>query len=331
MKTLVYSTRAYDQSFLEKAALTKHELVFTEQALNKETAKLAKGFEAISLFTSDNASEEVLAVLSGGGVKYIALRTAGYDHVDLVKAKSLGIKVARVSAYSPYAIAEQAVALLMALNRKIVLGQELMNKGDYRLDQLVGFDLKGKTVGIIGTGKIGSAFAKIMNGFGCNLLAYDIDINMELIGKTNIKYTSLEDLCAQSDVISLHCPLNTAKKYLFNKTIFSQMKKGVFFINTSRGGIVNTADLIEALNNKTVAAAGLDVYENEKPIFFSDHSQEKIKDDLFLKLRACKNVLITGHQAFLTNEALSAIANTTVENLTAWTKGEASLNELPAS
>lgn len=328
MKTLVYSTRSYDQFFLEKAANGKHELIFTGQSLNESTAELAKGFEAISLFTSDNASSEVLKKLFASGVKYLALRTAGYDHVDLVKAKSLGIKVANVSAYSPNAIAEHAVALLMALNRKIPLGQQLMSKGDYRLDQLVGFDLKGKTIGIVGTGKIGSVFATIMHGFGCNLLGYDVDVSLQLIRKTNIKYTSLEDLCAQSDVISIHCPLNAVTKYLFKKIIFSQMKKGVYFINTARGGIVNTVDLIEALDNKIIAAAGLDVYEYEKPIFFSDHSNKPVDDALFLKLRSYQNVLITGHQSFLTSEALLGIANTTIENLNFWKKGEVSPNEL---
>ena len=328
MKTLVYSTRSYDQNFLEKASNAQHELVFTHEPLNEKTAEMAKDFTAVSLFTSDNASAAVLDILHAHGVKGIALRTAGYDHVDLNKAKSLGIKVANVSAYSPNAIAEHAVALLMALNRKIVLAQQLMNEQDYRLEQLVGFDLKGKTVGVVGTGKIGEAFANIMHGFGCNLLGYDVKVNSDLQNKTNIRYTSLEELCAQSHVISVHCPLNAATKYMFNKNLFSKMKKGVFFINTARGGVVNTTDLIEALNNKTIAAAGLDVYENEKPIFFSNHSNNPISDELFLQLRACPNVLITGHQSFLTNEALSGIANTTIVNLDAWHKGEAAKNEL---
>ncbi|MCX6180749.1 MAG: 2-hydroxyacid dehydrogenase [Bacteroidetes bacterium] len=328
MKTLVYSARSYDKSFLEKEASGKHELIFTDQHLNVETVELAKGCEAISLFTSDNASAEVLEKLSAIGVKYIALRTAGFDHVDVPKAKTLGIKVARVAAYSPNAIAEHAVAMLMALNRKIVLGQKLMNKEDYRLDELVGFDLKGKTVGIVGTGKIGSAFASIMNGFGCNLLAYDVEVNKELSEKLKIKYVSIDELCVQSDVISLHCPLNEKTKYLFDEKLFFKMKKGVFFINTARGGIVNTNDLRKAIDGKIVAAAGLDVYENEKAIFFSDHADQKITDGLFLELRSYQNVLITGHQSFLTKEALTGIANTTIANIDAWQKGESSPNEL---
>ena len=328
MKTLVYSVHGFDKPFLEKAAQGKHELIFTEQPLNETTAKLAKEFDAVALFTSDNASIEVLEKLSEVGVKFIALRSVGYDHVDLVKAKQLGIKVANVPAYSPYAIAEHAVALLLALNRKLLLSQTLMKQNDFRLDQLIGFDLHGKTIGIVGTGKIGTAFAKIMYGFGCKLLAYDIEDNKQLTSETNILYTSLENLCKQSDVISVNCPLNVATKYMFNKSIFALMKKGIVFINTARGGILNTLDLMEALDNGTIAAAGLDVYEYEKPIFFYNHTGKTINDDLFLKLRSYPNVLITGHQAFLTNEALSGIAEITIAHLDEWEHHGVSKNEV---
>lgn len=330
MKTLVYSTHGFDRSFLETAAQDTHDLTFTEQALNETTAHLANGFEAIALFTSDKASAEVLDVLHANGIKFIALRSAGYDHVDLIRAKQLNIKVANAPAYSPYAIAEHAVALLLTLNRKILQSQELMKKNDFRLDQLIGFDLHGKTVGVVGTGKIGSAFAKIMHGFGCKLIGYDVFENQELITETKITYTSLEDLCKASDVISIHCPLNSKTKYLFSKNLFSQMKKGMLLINTARGGIVNTSDLIEALNEGIIAAAGLDVYENEKPIFFYDHSGSMIKDELFEKLRSNSKVLITGHQAFLTNEALQGIADATMNNLTNWMKNGKSDNDLIA-
>jgi D-lactate dehydrogenase len=328
MKTLVYSIHGFDKPFLVKAAEGKHELHFTEQPLNKNTADLAKGFEAVALFTSDNASAEVLAKLHECGVKFIALRSVGYDHVDLAKAKSLGIKVANVPAYSPYAIAEHSVALLMALNRKIILGQHLIQQNDFRLDELVGFDLHGKTIGIVGTGKIGSAFAKIMYGFGCKLLAYDIEVNEALIKETQIEYASFENVCKQSDVISINCPLNADTKYMFNTATFAMMKKGVVFINTARGGIVNTKDLMEALDNGTVSFAGLDVYENEKPIFFYNHSDKKIADELFEKLRSYPNVLITGHQAFLTNEALEGIAATTMNNIDQWSKEGKSINDI---
>jgi D-lactate dehydrogenase len=328
MKTLVYSTHGFDKAFIEEANKEKHELFFTEQALNNETAELSKGHDTVALFTSDNASSAILEKLSANEVKFIALRSVGYDHIDLEKAKQLNLKVANVPSYSPYAIAEHAVSLLLALNRKIILGQQLMAQGDFRLDRLIGFDLHGKNVGIVGTGKIGNAFAKIMHGFGCNLFGYDVEVNNQLIQDTKIKYTSLADLCMQSDVISISCPLNAATKYLFNKNIFAQMKKGVVFINTARGPIVNTADLIDALDSGIIAAAGLDVYEYEKPIFFHDHRQKEIKDPLFQKLRSYPNVLITGHQAFLTREALQGIASTTLANLDAWSKNGNSENEL---
>jgi D-lactate dehydrogenase len=328
MKTLVYNIQGFDKPFLTKAAVGKHELAFTEQLLNETTALLAKGFQVVSLFTSDNASAEVLAKLNECGVKYIALRSAGCDHVDLAEAKSLGIKVANVPDYSPYAIAEHTVAILLALNRKIVLGQQLIRQNDFRLNELVGFDLHGKTVGIVGTGKIGSAFAKIMYGFGCKLLAYDIEVNEALIKETQIEYVSFEKVCSQSDVISINCPLTADTKYMFDKSTFSTMKKGVVFINTSRGGIVSTKDLMEALDNGTVSFAGLDVYENEKPIFFKHHYDKKIEDELFEKLRAYPNVLITGHQAFLTNEALEGIAATTINNIDQWSKEGRSINDI---
>lgn len=328
MKTLIYSIHGFDKSFLEKEAEGKHELSYTEERLNASTAQLAKGYEAIAVFSSDIASAEVLEQLHANGIKYIATRSVGYDHIDLEKAKELGIKVANVPSYSPYAIAEHAVTLLMTLNRKIRLGQTLMQQNDFRLDQLVGFDLHGKTVGIVGTGKIGEAFARIMHGFGCKLIAYDIQQNKELIQATGIQYVSLEELCKIADVISVSCPLNKATKYLFNKAIFAQMKKGVVFINTARGGIVNTTDLLDALDSGIIASAGIDVYENEKPIFFNDLTRGMVADELFERLRKHPNVLVTGHQAFLTNEALQGIAGTTVCNLTEWEQEGFSENDL---
>jgi D-lactate dehydrogenase len=328
MKVFVYSSHRFEKPFLEKAAENKHELFYSVYALNSNTAKLAQGCQAISIFTSCDASAEVLEELYIYGIRFIALRCVGFNNIDLVKAKALGIKVANVPAYSPYSVAEHAVALLMALNRKIILGQKLMKKNDFSLDQLIGFDLHGKTIGIVGTGKIGSAFAHIMKGFGCKLLGYDSIQNKELISQTNINYTSLEELCRQSDVISVHCPLNIETQYLFNKSNFSIMKKGVFFINTARGSVVNTKDLIEAIENKTIGAAGLDVYENEKDIFFRNHLNNVIIDDLFDKLRLFPNVLITGHQAFLTNEALTGIAETTFVNINDWESKGKSDNDL---
>ena len=328
MKTLVYSIHGFDKPFLEKAAMQKHELTFSELPLQKTSAHLAKGFQAVALFTSDKADEEVLNLLNEYGVKFIALRSVGYDHVDLIKAKQLNIRVANVPSYSPYSIAEHAVTLLLSINRKILLSHELMKKNDFRLDNLVGFDLHGKTIGVVGTGKIGAAFAKIMHGFGCEILGYDVSENKELITQTKISYVSLEELCSVSDVISVHCPLNSTTNYLFDRTVFSKMKNGVLFLNTARGGIVNTLDLMEAIDKGIVAAAGLDVYENEKNIFFYDHPTSSIKDDVFEKLRSYSNVLITGHQAFLTKEALEGIAETTIENLSEWEQNGSSKNDL---
>ncbi len=328
MKIFVYNAHRFEKAFLEKASNGKHQLTYSVYALDINTVKLSKGCDAILIFTSCDASAPVLDKLYENGVRYVALRCVGFNNVDLDKAKKLGIKVANVPAYSPYSVAEHAVTLLMALNRKIVLGQKLMKKNNFSLDQLIGFDLHGKTVGIVGTGKIGSAFAHIMKGFGCHLLAYDPQEDKALISQTNIEYKSLEALCTESDVISLHCPLNMKTKCLFDKNIFSVMKKGIYFINTARGGIVNTIDLIEAIENGTIAGAGLDVYENEKDIFFRNHLDNVIIDKVFDKLRSFPNVLITGHQAFLTNEALTAIAQTTLSNINAWEKDGKCENDL---
>ena len=328
MKILMYSIYAFDKPFIENAKHGKLEIEYTNQPLNEDTVKLAEGFEGISLFTPDNASAIVLEKLYFYGVRYIALRSVGYDYVDLKKARALGIKVANVPAYSHYSVAEHAVTLLLALNRKIILGQKLMQMGDYRLDHLVGFDLHGKKIGIIGTGKIGTAFAKIMHGFGCQISACDPQENEELIQQIDINYTTLEEVCTTSDVISVHCPLNHETKYMFNKSNFSLMKKGVLFINTARGTIVNTEDLIDALKMGNIGAAGLDVYEKEKTIFFGNHINKKLEDHLYTILRSFPNVLITGHQGFLTNEALEGIAQTTIVNFNAWAYNGLSENEL---
>jgi D-lactate dehydrogenase len=328
MKILMYSSHGFDRPVIENAIHGKLEFVYTEQPLNEDTVKLAEGFEAISLFTPDRASAAILEKLYFYGVRYITLRSVAYDYIDLKRARALGIKVANVPAYSPYSVAEHAVALLMALNRKIVLGQNLMNMGDYRLDHLIGSDLHGKKVGIIGTGKIGGAFAKIMDGFGCSIIAYDPVESAELKRKIGVTYTTLEEVCINSDVISVHCPLNGETKYMFHKSIFSLMKKGVIFINTARGKIVNTEDLIDALQHGIISAAGLDAYENDKKIFFRNLIDKNVGDEIYTILRSLPNVLITGHQGFLTNEALQGIASTTIANLNAWAYNGICENEL---
>lgn len=331
MKTLVYSSHPFEKSFLENAAQPTIDLTFTDLALNLTSVKLSKGFEAVVLFTADLATAEIIEQLHKNGIKYIALRSAGYDHVDLKKTTELGIKVANVTNYSPFSIAEHTVLLVLSLVRKLSKGQALMKKNDFRLDELIGFDLNGKTIGIIGTGAIGSAFARIMHGFGCRLIACDPIENKELIEQTNIQYTTFENVCKKADVISLHCPLNEETKYLFKQTAFEKLKKGMILLNTARGGMINTKDLLTALNDGTIAGAGLDVYEHEKGIFFENHENSMISDPLFETLRTHPNLLITGHQAFLTKEALQGIAETTICNLVEWSNNGTAKNELKSS
>jgi D-lactate dehydrogenase len=326
MKITVYSAHGFDRPYLEMATQGKHQLIFIEEMLNEKTALLAKDSDAVCLFSADIANEKVIELLHQIGVKYIVLRMAGYDNVDLKKCRELKIKVANVPKYSPFAIAEHAMMLILCLNRKIKLSQELMKQHDFRLDQLIGFNMKNKTIGIVGTGKIGAAFAKIASGFGCNLLAFDVKENEVLKTEIGVKYVSLDELCQTSDIISLHCPLNDSTKHLLNKNKFAMMKDGVFIINTSRGGVINTEDLLAALDNKKIAAAGLDVYEFEKGLFFEQHQQ--VDDKLFNVLQAKSNVIITGHQAFLTKEALENIADTTIYNLDCFNKGKISENEI---
>ncbi|HEY0742057.1 MAG TPA: 2-hydroxyacid dehydrogenase [Chryseosolibacter sp.] len=327
MKVFVYSSRPYDRTELQRAASEKHELLFTEKRLMDETAHYSHGCPAVSLFTSDDASAPVLAKLHACGVQFLALRSVGCDHVDLRKAASLGMKVVNVPDYSPYAVAEHAVALLLALNRKIVEGQMLMQLQDFRIDTLKGYDIHGKTVGIIGTGKIGMAFAHIMKGFGAKLLAFDPIENPEA-ASIGMRYDSLEGVLRESDIVSLHCPLIPATRHLISDTQFQWMKKNAILINTSRGAVVNTNDLIEAIESGRLGGACLDVYENEKGLFFTDHRNDILHDQMFCRLRSFKNVIITAHQAFLTQDAIESIAATTIANLDALERGVPCDNEL---
>lgn len=327
MKVIAYSTKVYDKPYLEKAAGKKHEILFTEKRLMLETASLANGYDAVSLFTSDDASNTVLKKLGEAGVKYIALRSAGHDHVDLKSASQLGILVSNVPEYSPYSIAEHAVAMLMALNRNIVQSQLLMQLQDFRLDNLTGFDIHGKIVGVVGMGNIGMAFARIMTGFGAIVLASDPVRNPEA-EEVGVQYVPFTQLIKKCDIFSIHCPLNDSTKNLFSKVQFNQMRTGSILINTSRGGIVKTTDLIEALDKGILGGACLDVYDREKGLFFEDHRNSVLNDPAFARLRSFRNVLITGHQAFLTHEALSGIAGTTFHNLDLWEQGLSSPNEL---
>lgn len=326
MKAFFYSARAYDRTALQSRS-GKHELLFTGKRLSSDTAHLSVDCEAVSLFTSDDASAPVLEKLHAHGIRYILLRSVGYDHIDLEKAASLGMHVANVPEYSPYSVAEHAVAMLMALNRKLIDGQQLMQLQDFRIDSLKGFDVHGKTVGVIGTGKIGMAFSRIMLGFGAKVLAFDPQADQEAVD-IGIKYVSLEELLKNSDIVSLHCPLNKDTKHLISDTQFCRMKEGSIIINTSRGAVINTNDLIRALDTGRLGGACLDVYEFEKGLFFEDHTNDIIHDAVFARLRNFKNVLVTAHQGFLTNDAITEIAETTIKNIDCFENAMPCRNEL---
>jgi len=328
MKVLVYSAKDFEIPYLEKANSRKHKLTFIKEALSSKTAIKAVGYNTISIFSADEACFITIEKLNDLGVKYITLRSVGYDNVNLRAATRLNIRVANVPAYSPNAIAEHAVSLLLTLNRKIIESNRRVKHFNFDLNHLVGFDLKNKTVGIIGTGKIGSVMTKIMHGFGCNLLGYDIEENDDLCEQYKLRYVSLEDLCKQADIISLHIPLNSETHQLIDEDLIYKMKDGVIIINTARGAIINTEQVIDGLKKEKIGALGMDVYENEQGIFFNDFSQKIPDDDLLIKLNAMPNVLITGHHAFLTEEALTNIAETTIYNLDSWSEGKETENEL---
>ncbi|MDB5257451.1 MAG: hydroxyacid dehydrogenase [Chitinophagaceae bacterium] len=328
MKVAIYSSKAFEEVYLEKSNDSKHELYFIKESLSVETASLSQGCESIAVFTNDDVSSKVLDKLNHIGVRHIAVRAAGYDQVDLKKATELKMNVANVPEYSPYAIAEYAIAMMLTLNRKIIRADHQVKDFNFSLNELIGFDLHGKTVGIVGVGKIGAIVAKILHGFGCQILGVDIRPNQELTEQYGLRYTTLKELCSEADIISIHAPLTLETKYLINKSSLSLMKKGVMIINTSRGALLNTSDAIDALKEGKIGYLGLDVYEKEKGMFFSDHSHEIMQDDLFSHLLTFKNVLVTGHQAFLTENALKNIADATIYNLDCWATGEASKYEL---
>jgi D-lactate dehydrogenase len=328
MKTLIYSAKDFEIPYLEEANNKTHHLTFIKDSLSSESAIKAVGFEAISIFSADEACFLTIEKLKDFGVKHITLRSVGHDNVNLRAASRVGIKVANVPAYSPYAIAEHATSLLLALNRRIIESNKRVKQFNFDLNNLIGFDLNNKTIGIIGTGRIGSVMTKIMSGFGCHILGYDIKENEDLIKEYDMKYVSLKTLCQQADIISIHVPYNAETHYLIDEDLIEDMKPGVLIINTARGAILNTEDIITGMKKGIIGGLGIDVYENEENIFFKDHSQDFPGDDLFIKLNALPNVLITGHHAFLTHEALTQIAKTTIYNLNCWAKGKATENEL---
>jgi D-lactate dehydrogenase len=330
MKTAIFSTKPYDRVFLEAANREHgHELHFLEPRLTAETVPLAFGSPAVCVFVNDQLNAAMLADLAREGTRLIALRSAGFNHVDLVAAEELGVTVMRVPAYSPYAVAEHTVGLILSLNRKIHRSYNRVREGNFALDGLLGFDLHGTTVGIIGTGRIGVVFAQIMKGFGCRLLAYDLYPSQEA-RDLGVEYVDLAELYARSDIISLHCPLTPDTYHIINEKALAQVKPGVMLINTSRGALVDTAAVIEALKTGQVRYLGLDVYEEEEDLFFEDLSGEVIQDDLFARLLTLPNVLITGHQAFFTRNALQRIAETTIGNITAFEQGLPLENQVTA-
>lgn len=320
MKIAFFDTHTYDRRSFEKAAFKySHEFMFISARLSEETVALAKGADCVCAFVNDKLSAEVISKLSEYNIKIIALRSAGFNHVNLEAAKSHNIKVIRVPEYSPYAVAEHAVALILTLNRKIHKSYNRVREGNFSLEGLEGFDLHGKTIGVIGTGRIGKKFINIMNGFGCNILAFDKLPEPDL----KCEYESFEEVLGQSDILSLHLPLSKETFHLLDEKAFALMKKGAMFINTSRGGLVDTRALIKSLKSCHLGSAGLDVYEEEEKFFFQDHSFEVLTDDILARLMTFPNVILTSHQAFLTQEALQNIAETTLENLTMFEKKNA--------
>ncbi len=328
MKIAIYSCHDYFQAFLETQNNGAFELIPIKTALRKNTTHLAEGCTAISIFSKDKADATILTQLHKMGVQFIALRSAGYNNIDLEKAKELNIKVARVPAYSPHAIAEHTIALILALSRKLILANQRVHQYNFSIEGLTGFNLGKKTVGIIGTGNIGKATIQILAGFGSTILAYDLQKDQCLATKYGVKYVSFEVLLAQSDIISLHLPLNESTKYIINQKSIQQMKKGVMLINTSRGKHLHTKAVIEALKSGHISALGVDVYENESDYFFEDHSNEVMQDDTLARLLSFSNVILTPHQAFLTETALLNIAETTIENISAFQKGKINKNFL---
>lgn len=330
MRIVLFSSKPYDQQSFSAAALPDDwQVNFQDAHLRANTVGLAAGYEVVCAFINDDLSATVLQQLAQGGTRLIALRSAGYNHVDLHAAQRLGLTVVRVPAYSPHAVAEHALALIMTLNRRTHRAFNRTREGDFSLRGLTGFDLHGKAVGIIGAGQIGLTFARIMAGFGCQLLIHD-PLPVAQLSALGAQQVALDELLQRSDIISLHCPLNAATHHLINAARLQQMKRGVMLINTGRGALIDTPALIGALKSGQLGYLGLDVYEEEADLFFEDCSEQPLQDDVLARLLSFPNVLITAHQAFLTHEALAAIATTTRDNITAWQAGQPINQLLPS-
>lgn len=327
MKLALFDTHAYDRASFEAAnAKFGHALTFFEPRLTAATAALARGHEGVCSFVNDRVDAAALEALRDGGVRLVALRSAGYNHVDLAAAQRLGIKVTRVPNYSPYAVAEHAICLALALNRKVHRASARVREWNFSLEGLVGFDFHGKTAGIVGTGRIGRAAARIFHGFGCEVLAWDAKPSPEI--EALGRYVPLEELLRESDVVSLHVPLTPQTHHLIDAKAFASMKRGAMLINTGRGALIDSRSMIDALKSGQLGAAGLDVYEVEEGVFFQDLSNTVLQDDVLARLLTFPNVLVTSHQAFLTREALAAIAATTLQSATDFEAGRELVNEV---
>jgi D-lactate dehydrogenase len=327
MKIAVFSAKPYDQLFLAEANAGRHEFAFRKAPLNAETALLAHGHDAVCPFVNDELPAGVLENLAAGGVRFVALRCAGFNNVDLAAAKRCGVRVARVPAYSPHAVAEHTLALMLCLNRKIHRAYNRVRDGNFALDGLLGFDFFQKTVGVIGTGKIGLEVCRVLLALGCRVLAADPFPNADAL-KLGIPYCPLGDIFAQADALTLHCPLTADNHHLIRAETLAGMKPGVMIVNTGRGALIDAGAVIEGLKSGQVGALGLDVYEEEAGLFFEDRSSAILRDDTFARLLTFPNVLITGHQAFFTREALQNIAATTLANIDAFASGAKCPNEI---
>ena len=328
MKVSIFSTKSYDRSFFTAAnAHYHHELTFLEARLDRQTALLAKDAIAVCVFVNDEVDRETIEALGNQNVSLIALRSTGYNHVDVQAAKDLGIKLVRVPAYSPYAVAGHTIGLILTLNRKLHRAYNRVREGNFSLEGLLGFDLHGRTIGIIGTGRIGTVVAQIMTGFGCKVLAYDLHPNPHCEAMA-VQYVDMPQLLSQSDIITLHCPLTSKTHHLINQEVIAQMKSHVILINTSRGALIDTNAVITALKSSKISALGLDVYEQESELFFEDRSDRILQDDTVARLMIFPNVMITGHQAFFTEDAMREIVDVTLENITKIEQGMICENEI---
>ena len=322
MKVAVFSSQGYERAFLDEVSEEMgHELVHIEAALTAQTAALAVGCEVASLFVSDDGSAAVLEALSGLGVRALTLRSAGFNHVDLEAAARLGVTVTRVPAYSPHAIAEHALALMLTLNRKLHRAYNRVREQNFSLGGLMGFDMHGKTAGVVGTGEIGAVACRLLSGFGCEVLASDPRPDPECVAM-GVRYVPLDELLERSHIVTLHCPLNPATHHLIGARELALMRPDAMLVNTSRGAVVDTLSLIDALKRSKIGSVALDVYEEEGDLFFRDLSDQVIDDDVFVRLMTFPNVLITAHQGFFTREAVGAIARITLENVDAFARGE---------